>query len=212
LAFFLRLAADPLTAIYPLAGLMTSALYWWLTTSRRGRPSPLFQEETRMKHSIVAVLTAAAIWAELWPAISAENSIVGTWQLTSFSLIVLDTKETSRPYGDHPTGYIQYSPGGHMVMFLAAGELKPPASGSYTDAERADVHRAIVGAYAATYTVEGNKVIYHVLTSWRPEWIGRDQVRYFEINGTNLTITTTPLTSSRTGQTITATLTFDRVE
>jgi hypothetical protein len=99
-----------------------------------------------------------------------------------------------------------------MVMFLAAGELKPPASGSYTDAERADVHRAIVGAYAATYTVEGNKVIYHVLTSWRPEWIGRDQVRYFEINGTNLTITTTPLTSSRTGQTITATLTFDRVE
>jgi hypothetical protein len=152
-----------------------------------------------MKHSIVAVLAAAAIWAGIWPAMSAENSIVGTWQLKSFSLIVLDTKETNRPYGDHPTGYIQYSPGGHMVMFLTSGELKPPASGAYTDAERADVHRAIVGAYAGTYTVEGNKVIYHVLTSWRPEWIGRDQIRYFEINGTNLTITTAPLTSSRNG-------------
>src|SRR6202140_3843640 len=101
-----------------------------------------------MKHSIVAVVTAAAIWAGILPPISAENSIVGTWLLTSFSLTVLDTKETSRPYGDHPTGYIQYSPGGHMVMFLTAGELKPPASGSYTDAERAAVHRAIVGAYA----------------------------------------------------------------
>ena len=86
-----------------------------------------------MKHSIVAVLTAAAIWAGCRPAVSAEHPIVGTWLLTAFSLTVLDTKETSRPYGDHPTGYIQYSPGGHMVMFLTAGELKPPAAGSYTD-------------------------------------------------------------------------------
>ena len=99
-----------------------------------------------------------------------------------------------------------------MVMFLAAGELRPPASVSYTDAERADVHRAIVGAYAGTYTVEGNTVVYHVLTSWRPEWIGRDQIRYFETNGTNLKIKTTPVTFTRTGQSIVATLTFDRVE
>jgi len=169
-----------------------------------------FQEETRMKRCIVAVLTAWAIWSGMVPAMSAENSIIGTWQLTSFSLIVLDTKEASRL--DRPTGYIQFSPGGHMVMFLTAGELKPPASGRYTDAERADVHRAIVGAYAGTYTVEGNKVIYHVLTSWRPEWIGHDQTRYFEINGAHLTITTAPLTFSRTGQVITATLTFERVE
>jgi hypothetical protein len=52
-----------------------------------------------MKHGIVAVLTAAAMCAGIWPAISAENSIVGTWLLTSFSLMVLDTKETSHPWG-----------------------------------------------------------------------------------------------------------------
>jgi len=57
-----------------------------------------------MKRRIVAVLTAAAIWSGILPAMSAENSIIGTWQLTSFSLIVLDTKETSRL--DRPTGYI----------------------------------------------------------------------------------------------------------
>jgi hypothetical protein len=165
-----------------------------------------------MRWRILAVLAALATWAGVLPAASAENALVGTWQLTGFSLVVLDTKETSRPYGDHPTGYIQFSPGGHMVMFLAAGELRPPASGSYTDSERADVHRAIVGAYAGTYTVEGNTVVYHVLTSWRPEWIGRDQIRYFETNGTNLMIKTTPVTFTRTGQSIVATLTFDRVE
>jgi hypothetical protein len=32
LTFFLRWAADPLTAMYPLAGLVTSGLYWWLAT------------------------------------------------------------------------------------------------------------------------------------------------------------------------------------
>lgn len=40
LAFSLRWAADLFTAIYPLAGLMTSGLYWWLATGRRGRPLP----------------------------------------------------------------------------------------------------------------------------------------------------------------------------
>jgi hypothetical protein len=37
LAFFVRWAADPLTAIFPLAGLITAGLYWWLGTWRRGR-------------------------------------------------------------------------------------------------------------------------------------------------------------------------------
>ena len=40
LAFFLRWTADPFTAIFPLAGLVTSGLYWWLATRRSGRPSP----------------------------------------------------------------------------------------------------------------------------------------------------------------------------
>jgi hypothetical protein len=61
-------------------------------------------------------------------------------------------------------------------------------------------------AYAGTYDVEENKVTYHVLTSWRPEWIGHEQIRYFEIKGKNLAITMPPLTLSRTGQTISAPL------
>jgi len=34
-AFFLRWAADPFNAIYPLAGIITSGLYWRLATGRR---------------------------------------------------------------------------------------------------------------------------------------------------------------------------------
>ena len=40
LVFFVRWAADPLTAVYPLAGLVTAGFYWWLGTWRRGRATP----------------------------------------------------------------------------------------------------------------------------------------------------------------------------
>lgn len=41
LEFFVRRTADPLTAIYPLAGLITAGLYWWLGTRRQhGRSIP----------------------------------------------------------------------------------------------------------------------------------------------------------------------------
>jgi len=41
-SFFLRWAADPFNLIFPLAGLITAGLYWWLAASwptwRRDRP------------------------------------------------------------------------------------------------------------------------------------------------------------------------------
>jgi len=40
--FFLRWAADPMTAVYPIAGLATAGLYWWLGTWRRDSRSPNF--------------------------------------------------------------------------------------------------------------------------------------------------------------------------
>jgi hypothetical protein len=38
--FLLRWAADPMTAIYPFAGLVTARLYWWLGTWRRNSRLP----------------------------------------------------------------------------------------------------------------------------------------------------------------------------
>jgi hypothetical protein len=99
-----------------------------------------------------------------------------------------------------------------MVVFLQKAGIKPPASPAFTDSERVEYHKSIFGAYAGTYTVEGNKVVHHVLASWRPEWIGGDQTRYFEIKGKELTIKTAPITSMMTGRPIISTLVFERVE
>jgi len=47
IAFFLRWAADPFNLIFPLAGLITAGLYWWLAawrpTWRRARSIPVPQ-------------------------------------------------------------------------------------------------------------------------------------------------------------------------
>jgi hypothetical protein len=39
--FFLRWAADPFTALFPLTGLITAGLYWWLGKRRTGRSVPV---------------------------------------------------------------------------------------------------------------------------------------------------------------------------
>jgi hypothetical protein len=40
LVYFVRWAADPWTVVYPLAGLLTAGLYWWLETWRRSQVAP----------------------------------------------------------------------------------------------------------------------------------------------------------------------------
>jgi hypothetical protein len=159
-------------------------------------------------------LAAVAWLCTCWPAISAENSssIIGTWQLTSAAMLTLDTNETSYPYGEHPTGYLQYSPGGHMVAFLASTEMKQPADSIYTDAERVEIHKAILAAYSGTYRVEGGVVIHHVLASWWPHFVGTDQIRYFEIKGNKLTIRAAPQKFPETGKDIVFFVSFERVE
>jgi hypothetical protein len=42
LVFMLRFGTDPTTAIFPAAGLVTAALYWWLATRRRNGVGPGF--------------------------------------------------------------------------------------------------------------------------------------------------------------------------
>ena len=137
--------------------------------------------------------------------------LVGTWRIASFSVMSLETNEVSRPFGENPSGYLQYSPGGDIVVFLSAGEM-PKVSPPFSDADRAAMHSKIFGAYAGTYTVDGNKVTHHIVASYRPDWVGADQVRFVELSGDKLTIKTAPLVGPTTGQQIVSTLTFERVE
>jgi len=140
-----------------------------------------------------------------------SKSLVGTWRVTSYSRLTLETNEETRPFGENPTGYIQYSPDGHMVVFLSAREM-PKASPPYSEADKAAIYSQIFGAYAGTYSVDGNKVTHHIVASWRPDWVGGDLIRFVELSGDKLTIKTAPVVSGLTGKLIVSTLTFERLE
>jgi hypothetical protein len=140
-----------------------------------------------------------------------SKSLVGTWRVVGFSMLTTETNEVSRPFGENPVGYLQYSRGGHMVVFLSAGEM-PKASPPYSDVDGAAIYSKIFGAYAGTYSVDGNKVTHHIVAAYRPDWIGADQVRFVELNEDKLTIKTAPLVSKLTGKQVVSTLTFERVE
>jgi hypothetical protein len=156
----------------------------------------------------------AALCLVNWSAKAGEavSGLVGTWQITNYSVLFLDTNESVHTMGEHPTGYIQYSPGGHMVVFLAAEDREPPAGPAPTDTEAARLYRTIFGAYAGTYTVDGNKLTHHIVTAWAPQRNGDDQIRYFELAGKNLTINTAPLKDVTSGRPAVPTLVFERIE
>src|SRR5258708_35040741 len=118
-----------------------------------------------MKQGALSILTAATAFCMTCTAVKSADGPVGTWRVTSFSNLTLETNEVARPYGENPTGYIQYSPGGHMTVFLSVSDPKKPASFPYTDAERAEIHKGIFGAYAGRYSVDGNKVTPHIEAS-----------------------------------------------
>jgi len=157
---------------------------------------------------------AAALISLVCPAIAAEKvpSVISTWSITSLTYRILETGEESRPVGDSVSGFIQYSPGGHVVVFLQKKNPLMPSDTDFSDESRARIHREMIGAYAGRYSVNGNTVTHHIVAAWRPDWIGQDKVRYVDIQGSALTIKTAPLLSLLTGKQSVATLTFQRVE
>lgn len=145
-------------------------------------------------------------------AFSAENAaIVGTWRVVDVTQVVVETNEVTRPMGEKPNGFIQYSPSGHMSAVLSRSDLPKPTSLPYPDADRVAIHKGLI-AYAGPYTVEGNKVTHHVKAGWLTHWIGGDQVRYFDLKGNTLTIKAAPALNNTTGLRVESVFVFERVD
>jgi hypothetical protein len=136
--------------------------------------------------------------------------LIGTWEVTVCEVKFTDTGEVAYPYGKNPKGYLQYAPSGHMVVFQTSGERVVPAGAIVSDEERIRMHKAIFGGYAATYRIEGNKVIHSVVAAWN-DWSGTEQIRYFELSGERLVITTEETMSLSSGRPFVARLTFQKL-
>jgi hypothetical protein len=142
-----------------------------------------------MGQAVVASKTAPA----------AGNPLFGTWKLESMVYEVSATGQRSSPFGDHPDGYLSYSPDGRMYAIGVAEDRPKPRDLVPTEEEKAKLQGSMF-AYAGTYTADGEKVVHHVDISWNQSRTGTDLVRFYKLEGSTLTITTARAQSAIDGE------------
>jgi hypothetical protein len=142
---------------------------------------------------------------------ASKNQLLGTWKLQSLAYEVIATGARSTPFGEHPNGYLSYSPDGRMYLILVMEDRSKPRDLVPTDEEKVQLEGSMV-AYAGTYTADGEKVVHHVDISWNESWTGTDQVRFYKVDGDTLTITTAPGRSPFTGEERRAVLVWKKVK
>ncbi len=122
-----------------------------------------------------------------------KKDFIGAWRLVSFQNED-ESGSINYPFGQEPKGMIYYDSSGHMGVNIMPEGRKPFASGDMfmaTAEESQDAIRYI--AYSGRYDVLEDKVIHRLEISLFPNWIGKDQERFYKIEGSRLTLSTRPM-------------------
>ncbi len=130
-----------------------------------------------------------------------KDRLVGTWQLVSFKATSGD--QVSYPQGEHPSGYIGFTPD-RFWSLLFDSTRKAPATAAMTDAEAASLmrsHTAYTGKYDVdpAQTPEGIKITVHVDAAANPAITGTDRVIYTRVDGNKLIVKSPAIVVSTTG-------------
>jgi len=116
------------------------------------------------------------------------QKLIGTWRLISFKVQVVG-ESTDGPrdmLGSQPFGRIIMAPEHTMAAYIAKEDRKGPPT---NDAEAAALLSSM-NAYTGRYRIEGDKFITTVDGAWNEIFKAREQVRYFALDGDELTIRT----------------------
>ena len=133
------------------------------------------------------------------------RQLVGTWKLTAWQVQYVG-EEAKEPFGANPKGRLIVAPDGFWTVIIAKADRKPAVN----NAERAALLRSMV-AYTGKFTVEGDKITSTVDIAWNEVNTGRNQVRYFKMEGEKLVIRSPEQASVLSpGKRVTTTLTWER--
>jgi hypothetical protein len=109
-------------------------------------------------------------------------NFLGTWHLVSFRLESKDGTRTD--WGRDVHGLLIYAATGHMsVSINKAVEADPEQS------DEQNLFDSIL-FYSGTYQVEGELIRHQVTNASNPARIGREMLRYAQLDGDTLTLTT----------------------
>lgn len=122
---------------------------------------------------------------------SGATPLVGTWKLRSSTRKDVESGEESQAFGLHPTGFLNYSPDGRVMVVIVDGKRTPPSGAVPTEGEMIAWFKGTL-AYAGRYAVEGDQVTHHVEASSDPLRAGAKLVRSVRLDGNVLTLTAAP--------------------
>lgn len=125
-----------------------------------------------------------------------SEQLVGTWKPVSFEL-QSSSGEVTCPFDRDPFGMLMYDSTGNMSVLLMHRDRPEFVSNDPFGGTPDEIKAAFEGfvAYCGTYEVNEEKetVTHHIEGSWLPNWVGADQVRFFERSGDQLLLKSPPI-------------------
>jgi hypothetical protein len=138
--------------------------------------------------------------------------LVGTWRLVSYE--ARDSKgQLQYPLGEHVSGQLVYDSTGNRSAHVMRNDRPLFAANDPARGTDAEVRAAFEGytSYFGTYTIDTTKqtVTHHVRGASYPNWVASDQIRYYKLDGTRLSLSA-PIVVD--GQTFEFVLNWQRIE
>ena len=123
----------------------------------------------------------------------ASNPLIGAWRLVAYEGHT--GNNVVYPLGEDATGYIMYTADGYMsVTMMAAGRTNFAGGDMFsgTDKEKIAAAGSYV-SYCGKYEYQGDRVIHKIEAAFFPNRVGTEQVRFVDLDGDALTLTTPPM-------------------
>jgi len=126
------------------------------------------------------------------------DAFVGTWSLASYEARTAGD-QIDYPFGRELVGQLMYDSVGNMSAHVMQPNRPAFAAGDIWGGTDAEVRAAFEGSisYFGRYEVDedAGQVIHRVRGASFPNWVGGDQLRYYEFSGGTLSLSTPPITS-----------------
>jgi Lipocalin-like domain len=117
-----------------------------------------------------------------------RSRILGVWHLTAAYVVFEKSGERILYFGDAPSGCIVFDPSGRIFALITRSDREP----SQTEAGRAALHTSML-SYSGTFTLDDEKFTTTVDLAWEPSWVGTQQVRFYTVTPTKLSIHTSAI-------------------
>src|ERR1700751_2440953 len=100
------------------------------------------------------------------------SALIGTWKLLTVQFQFADTGEHRDLFGPAPFGRLIVTKEGDFVTVITSADR-----GLMRDASQ--LFETMM-AYAGKFRLEGDKLVISCDLSWHPDWVGTEQVRFFQ--------------------------------